>query len=114
MTAIKPLEVAKLAREALDRKKGIDIRLLDLQKLSDVTDYTLVVSGSSPPHLKALMSEVQHTMKAAGLLSHRRAGSPESGWMVLDYVDVVIHIFLPPLRTYYAVEELWDRAPAID
>ena len=113
-TAINPLELARLARQALDRKKGKDIRLLDVRNISDLTDYTVIASGSSPPHLKALLSEVQHEMKQRGVLSHRKTGDPESGWLVLDYVDVVIHIFSPSLREYYAVEELWSQAPEID
>jgi ribosome-associated protein len=74
----------------------------------------LVVSGTSPPHLKAMFEAVQHELKVRGAWCYRKAGAPESGWMVLDYVDVVIHIFSPAARRYYAVEELWARAPLLE
>jgi ribosome-associated protein len=70
-----------------------------------------VVSGMSKPHLKALYGEVQHQLKQEGIQCYRRAGMAEGGWMVLDYVDVVIHIFLPESREFYALEELWTARP---
>lgn len=79
---------------------------------SEITDAYIVVSGSSPPHLKALFNEVQHQLKQKGVACYRRSGDPECGWMVLDYVDVIIHIFLETTRQYYAVETLWERGPA--
>jgi ribosome-associated protein len=75
-----------------------------------VTDYYLVVSGSSAPHLRALADEVQYTLKKEGITAHRRQGNPESGWIVVDYFDVVIHIFAAQTRQYYAIEELWAGA----
>ena len=85
-----------------------------MRRVSGVTDYTVVVSGTSRPHLKALFSEVQHSLKQLGVPTYRRSGTPECGWVVLDYVDVVIHIFLDEMRQYYAVEELWGKAPRLE
>ncbi len=93
----------------IEDKKGENIVLLDVRRLSEVTDYYLLVSGTSGPHLRAIFSEIQHVLKGAGVHCYRRAGSPESGWLVLDYIDVIIHIFLPELRQYYAIEELWGK-----
>ncbi len=74
-------------------------------------DYMLVVTGGSPPHIKALYDEVQKSLKQKGVQAFRRSGTPDSGWMVIDYVDVVIHIFLPETRDYYAIETLWEGEP---
>ena len=93
-------------------KKGQDIKLLDVRELSSVTDYYLIVSGSSTPHLKALFGEVVSVLKHEGMPCYRKAGDPESGWMAIDYIDVMIHIFSKQAREYYAIEELWGQAPA--
>ncbi len=71
----------------------------------------VIVSGLSSPHLKALYNDLQVELKKLGSTCYRRAGDPEGGWMVLDYVDVVIHIFLPESREFYALEELWTARP---
>lgn len=105
------LELALLARKSLEDKKGEDIRIFDVRGISAVTDYYIVVSGSSPPHLKAMFNEVQAVLKHSGSGNcYRRSGSPESGWLALDYVDVIIHIFSHAARKYYAIEELWAEA----
>jgi ribosome-associated protein len=110
-TAIRPYDLARKARKILNEKKGANIRLLDVRKRSEVTDYYLVVSGNSPPHLKAMFSEVQRVLKDEGVHCYRRSGDPDCGWLVLDYVDVIIHMFLPDAREYYAIEELWAHSP---
>jgi ribosome-associated protein len=111
---IKALELARRARGVLTDRKGIDIRLFDVRKISGIADYMLVVSGMSPPHLKAMSGEVHRALKDDGVHCYRKAGVPECGWMVLDYVDVVIHIFSPAARRHYAVEELWALARKVE
>lgn len=112
--AIKALEIAKLAAQVLDSKLGKDILVRDLREISEVTDYCVIVSGTSPPQLKALFNEVQHVLKDAGEPCYRKAGNPDCGWLLLDYIEVVIHIFLEETRSYYAIEELWAQAPQIE
>jgi ribosome-associated protein len=102
-----------MAAQALDDKKGENIALRDLQGVSEVMDYSIVVSGSSPPHLKALSAQVERVLKENGTRCYRKAGDPVSGWIVLDYIEVVIHIFETSMREYYAIEELWGEAPQI-
>jgi len=107
------LGIAKLAREAMDSKHGEDIRIFDVRGISTVTDFMVVASGSSTPHLKALYAEVQRCLKVGGVPSYRCSGGLEGGWLLLDYVDAVIHIFDHEHRQYYAIEELWALAPQV-
>ena len=101
-------------RKALDDKKGEAIRILDVRKLSSVTDYYLLVTGTSPPHLKALAEEVDRVLKGRGTRCFRTSGTAESGWIVADYFDVVLHIFTQEQRDYYALETLWADAPRVE
>jgi len=100
-------EIAKLAVTALEAKQGLNPVITDVRDFSTVTDYFVVVSGFNIPHLRALFDEVQMTLKKKGLQCYRKAEDPESGWLVLDYVDVVIHVLLDERRKYYAIEDLW-------
>ena len=109
-----PLNLAKKVQQALLDKKGEQVKALNVQDLSDVTDYMLIASGSSAPHLKALAEEVQRQLKLEGYACYRRAGDPDSGWIVIDYIDVVIHILSTEARSYYALEDLWAEAPQVD
>jgi len=68
----------------------------------------------SAPHLKALFGDIQHQLKKEGVMCYRSSGMPEGGWMVLDYVDVIIHIFDPEAREFYDIESLWDKAIRIE
>ena len=86
--------------------------MLDVREISNLTDYCVIATGTSAPHLKALMSEVQHRVKQLGLTA-RRSGLPESGWVVVDCFDAVVHIFAPEAREYYAIEKLWKGAPEV-
>jgi len=86
--------------------------VLDVRGISNLTDYCVIATGTSAPHLKALTTEVQHSMKQHGLTA-RRSGLPESGWVVVDCLDAVIHIFAPEARAYYAIESLWKGAPEV-
>lgn len=98
---------------ALDDKKGVQPVILDVQKLSNVTDFFVIVHGNSAPHLKALAEEVHLQLKKTGIGNPRKSGTPESGWIVMDFVDVVVHVFSAETRDYYALEELWSDAERI-
>ncbi|MCX6995657.1 MAG: ribosome silencing factor [Kiritimatiellaeota bacterium] len=107
------LALAVKAREALLAKKGENPVLLDVRGLSSITDYYLIVTGLNTPHLKALLEDLEREFEQAGRRCARRSGKPESGWMVADYLDVVIHIFSAQHRGYYALEELWSDATRV-
>lgn len=111
---IEAQRIAETARDAALEKQGRDVRVFDLHGISSVTDFTVLVSGTSPPHLKALAGSVEHALKEQDVRAYRKAGKPESGWLVLDYVDVVIHVLSLQAREYYAIDELWAQAPVLE
>lgn len=102
-------EQAKAVASALEDRKGEDVRIYDVRGRSQLADFFVVATGAAAPHLKALVAETQAAMKAAGVQSYRTSGDPESGWIVVDYVDVVVHVFSPEARAYYALEKLWTK-----
>jgi ribosome-associated protein len=79
---------------------------------SSVTDFYVVATGNSSPHLKALYNGVDTALKHEGSPSYRKSGDPEGGWVVLDYLDVIVHVLTRQAREYYALEALWQKKPA--
>ena len=86
--------------KALEDAKGQEVKSYDVRGKSGLCDYFVVATGSAAPHLKALV-------KALPKKAFRVSGDPESGWIVADYIDVVVHVFSPEARAYYALEKLW-------
>lgn len=102
--------IAKLAHE----KKAEDLRVYDVADFIKVADYFVVMTGTSRPHVKALFDELHVRLKAAGEL-HSKAEGVELGWWILmDYVDVVVHILQPEAREYYALDHLYQDCPQLD
>jgi len=101
-------QMAEELVKALEEKQAKDIRMFDVRGKSSVTDFYVVASGNSAPHLKALLSEADSHMKDLKVKRFRSSGESESGWMVIDFIDVVLHVFSPEARLYYAIEKLWD------
>ena len=87
-------------KHALEDAKGVDVKAYDVRGKSGLTDFFVVATGAAAPHLKALV-------KALPKKAFRVSGDPESGWIVADYIDVVVHVFSPEARAYYALEKLW-------
>ena len=100
----------KIVKAALEDKKAVDVRAYDVRGISGFADAFVVATGTAAPHLKALVAGTQQAMKDAGVNSYRTSGDPASGWIVVDYVDVVVHVFSPEARAYYALENLWTAA----
>ena len=94
-------------------KKADDVLILDVSKISSVTDYLVICSGNSEPQLKAIGEEVSRRTRDEGLRPKHHAGQPPSRWVVLDYGDVMVHIFHPELRERYALEQLWGDAKRV-
>ena len=103
-------EQVKIVKTALEDKKAVDIKAYDVRGVSGFADAFVVATGTAAPHLKALVVGVQASMKDVDVDSYRTSGDPQSGWIVVDYVDIVVHVFSPEARAYYALEKLWKDA----
>lgn len=108
------IRTARTAASAIADKKGEDIVLLDLSALLVVTDVFVVASGTSNRHVKSLVDDVEEALRPLGRRPLRREGVDHGEWVLLDYGDVVIHVFDRQTRAYYELERLWADAPAID
>ena len=81
-----------------------------MRDLSQVTDFYLIATGNNGPHLKAMATELNRALDKEGNRRHRKSGTPESGWIVSDYLNVVVHLFNRDMREHYALEKLWNDA----
>ena len=102
----------RAARAALDKRAG-DLVVLDVQRVSSVTDYFLICSGKSTTHLETITDAIRVELRGEGVNVLHAEGVAESGWVLLDYGDVLMHVFLEDTRMYYALERLWGDAPAL-
>jgi ribosome-associated protein len=101
----------EIARYA-EGKKAADLVELDLRGVLDYTDYFLVCSGNTPRQTKAIHDGILEGLKHEhDVLPRRVEGSPQTGWILMDYMDVVVHIFTPDTRDFYRLEQLWGEAP---
>ncbi|OGB63259.1 MAG: ribosome silencing factor [Caldithrix sp. RBG_13_44_9] len=110
---MKTNQLAQRAAELAWEKKGNDIVILDVKKLTDVTDYFIIISGESELHVKALSDYLEEKLDQDQMKVWHREGYSNLNWVLLDYVDVVIHIFKDQTRQYYQLEKLWGDARII-
>jgi ribosome-associated protein len=112
MTTLAPLDlVSAVATHAAD-KKAIDIVELDLREILGYTDYFVVCAGNTDRQTKAIHDGILEGMKKDhGITPRRVEGLPEARWILLDYLDVVVHVFTPEAREFYRLEQLWGEAP---
>lgn len=108
-----PAEIAHRAVQAAADKMATDILMLDLRQRCSFADYFVVCSGSSERQIKAILEEVDKSLGQEGAPLLRTEGSTESGWVLLDFGDVIIHIFSPDIRDYYRIENIWADGPPI-
>ena len=100
-------EIAVLAAKALDAKRAKDIVVLKVEEMTVITDYMVIATGMSAPQVKALCDHVDDELAKADVFTRRREGLTEGRWCVLDYGDVMVHIFHEQDREYYQLERLW-------
>jgi ribosome-associated protein len=91
-------------------KQATDVLLLDVHDIVSFADYMVIMSADSARQMNALVDELRQGMKEKGAALHHQEGTPGSGWMLLDFADVVVHIFAPEQREYYRLEEMWGAA----
>ena len=107
-------EILKIAVKAIDSKRGENIRIIKIDELTVIADYFIIANGSSSTQVKALADEVEFKLSQAGLEPHRTEGYQGANWIVLDYIDVVIHIFHKETRDFYDLERLWQDGVEVD
>lgn len=108
-----PRTVARRAALFAADKQASDIILLDVRKVTDFTDYFLICTGSVDVHVRAIADNIEESLRKLGWKPLHIEGAETGRWVLLDYVDFVVHIFLPDARKFYALERLWGDAPQI-
>jgi ribosome-associated protein len=107
--------LASLCATYADDKKAEDIVVLDVRGIASFADFLVVCAGTSEPHLKAIAGGIEESLrKDYGLRPYKSDGIPASQWIVLDYVDVVVHVFRTESRSFYAIEDLWSDAGRVE
>jgi ribosome-associated protein len=108
-----PEELAEAIVELAADRKAIDIVQLDLRSIIGYTDYFVICTGRTERQSRAIHDAIHEGMKSAhGRLPERVEGLPGARWILMDYLDVVVHVFVPEARDYYRLEQLWGEAPA--
>jgi ribosome-associated protein len=105
-------QAQRAAALCLDRKAN-DVVLMDLHTVSNATDFFVIASGTSDTHVNAIAQHVVEELKKEGVRVHHVEGMPSGRWVLLDYVDFVVHVFHPALRGFYQLERLWSDAETI-
>ena len=107
-------KLALLCRELADNRKAEDLVVLDVRKISSITDYFVIASGTSEPHLRAISEEIMDKLEAEHDLKPRAVdGSLAGGWLVMDFFDVIVHVMRADVRSHYDLEGLWGDAPRV-
>ena len=111
--SLQSADVAKTIVDVAADKKASDVVLLDIHELSVLTDYFVICTGGNPRQINAIRSAIEDKMTALRVYARGHEGSAESGWVLLDYGDVIVHIFGPMEREFYRLERLWSGAPTV-
>lgn len=106
-------EVARLAAEVASEKQASDILVLDLRRVTVLADYFVICSAQTERQLETIVDELEDQLGEAGVELLRREGTADSGWAVLDFGDVIVHVFRPRERAYYRLEEVWAEATPV-
>jgi ribosome-associated protein len=106
-------EVAVAAARAAAAKQGSEIAILEVHEIIVITDFFVIACGSSDRQVKTIVDEVEKAVRERGVRPVRREGETENRWVLLDYVDVVVHVFAEEEREYYDLERLWRDAPRV-
>ena len=99
----------KLVHCGLQDLKAVNVSMLDVRGLTDVTDYMVIASGNSDRHVRSIAERVQQLAKGSGLRPFGVEGARDGEWVLIDLPEVMVHVMLPRVREFYALEELWDR-----
>ncbi len=107
-------KLAQLCRELAENKKAEDVVVLDVRKVSDVTDFYVIATATSEPQLRAVETEILDTLaRDHGIRPHSTDGTGQTHWIVADFFDVIVHVMRPETRSQYDLEGLWSDAPRV-
>ena len=109
-----PKEIAFLSAKALDSKKGVDIKVMDVVEQTSLADYFVICSGTSNTQINALCDAVEEAVNTAGEPTLHREGHRGGTWVLLDFGSVVVHVFNNEAREFYALERLWQDGKVVD
>lgn len=109
-----PRTVARRAALAAAEKQAINIVVLDVRKVTDFTDYFVICTGAVDVHVRAIKNEIEEKLRLSGWKPLSVEGEDSGRWILMDYVDVIVHVFQPDARGYYALEKLWGDAPRVE
>lgn len=107
------IRLAIEAARAAEDQKARDVRILDMRNTLGITDFFVLSSGTSDRQVRRIQEGVEERLKEEGARPVRREGERYAGWIVLDYIDFVVHIFLDEVRSFYDLEHLWKNAPLV-
>jgi len=110
---MQPIDKAKLCLHTIRERKAVNPLLLHVEDMTSVADYFLITSGNSTRQVQAITRHLHKTLREAGFRPYGTEGEQEGHWVLMDYGDVVIHIFYQPLREFYDLEGLWTEAPEV-
>ena len=107
-------KLALLCRELADNRKAENVVVLDVREVSSITDYFVIATGTSEPHLRAIVDEITEKLRDDyGLKPKSHDGTLQTSWIVLDYFDVIVHVMRADVREHYKLEDLWGDAPQV-
>jgi ribosome-associated protein len=107
-------DALKIAVKAADDKKAHDLVVLDISKIASFADYFLLCTGDSSRQMQAIADEIEEKLKAFGIRPSHREGYQNAEWILMDYIDLVVHIFSKDARVYYDLERLWRDGKKMD
>jgi ribosome-associated protein len=107
-------ELAHQAAQHALSKKGYNIKILNLKDISSVCDYFVIISGAADMQVRAIANAIEDELRESGIKPYHIEGETEGSWILIDYIDVVVHVFYEPTREFYSLEKLWGDAPIED
>jgi len=107
-------EIIKQITDFLIDRKAEDLVVLDLREHANIAEFFVIATGANKPHLKALHDGLRRLFKDAGFKGYHKTGVPDSGWMIMDYQGIMVHVFEREMREFYDLEKLWKDAPRIE
>ena len=111
--SLEALELAHRIVEIASDKQGRDILLLDTREVCGFADFFVVCSAESDRQIRAICDEIEHSLKEAGVRRHHREGAEDSGWVLVDFGDVIVHVFSAPQRQFYEIDKVWSEATPV-